>query len=118
MGSRNGPLPRWNLDLGNINAFLDEILSDIDFPRNRRGRPYKREPKTYIKRIILKEFFSCFLRKAENILEERIDHSVIHFWEKKLSENFMEKLVKRVAKFLDTDYNFCSWFNIFHLEEP
>jgi len=40
--------PRWNLDLGNINDYLDKILSGIDFPKNKRGRPFKRKPETYI----------------------------------------------------------------------
>lgn len=40
-------LPRWNLDLRNINKFLDRILSDVNFPQNKRGRPCKREPGLY-----------------------------------------------------------------------
>ena len=97
-------LPRWNLDLRNINKFLDRILSDVNFPQNKRGRPYKREPRVYIRLIILKEFFSCSLRKAESL--GGIDHSVIHFWEKKLSKNFIENLVKQISKSLDMDYDF------------
>jgi len=45
----------------------------------------KRRLKTYIKRVVLKEFFSCSLRKTESF--GGIDHSLIHFWEKKLTRD-------------------------------
>ena len=99
-------IPRWNLDLGNINNYLDKLLLDVIIPTNQRGRPYKRKPTNYIKLLVLKEFYTCSLRKAEYLLTEHIDHSTIHFWEKKLSVEFIENLVKQLAKKIKIPYDF------------
>ena len=106
IGMRSQLIPRWNLDLGHINKCLDEVLSGIRYPRNKRGRPYKRKPVEYIKLVVIKEYTTCSLRKAENLLTEKIDHSVIHFWEKKIPKEFIEKLVKQIAKKLNIGYDF------------
>ena len=103
---RDELISRWNLDLGNIRQHLDKILSGIDFPKNMRGRPFKRKPKTYVKLLVLKEYFGCSLRKAECLLSERIDHSVLHFWEKRLDKQFIERLVGSIAKRLKIGYDF------------
>ena len=99
-------IPRWNLDLGNINNCLDSLLVGVVIPTNQRGRPYKRKPTQYIKLLVLKELYTCSLRKAEYLLTDHIDHSVIHFWEKRLSVEFIEKLVKQLAKKIKIPYDF------------
>ncbi|MBW9221942.1 hypothetical protein KKP97_02685 [Methanothermococcus sp. SCGC AD-155-C09] len=51
--------------------------------------------------MIIKELEKLSLRSAEirvnQILGLRIDHSVLHFWEKKLSP-YMEKIINMVLK--------------------
>ena len=67
-------------------ALLKLISESI--PRTKRGRKPKHDLRSYLKLIITKEATKSSLREAEIryskiICKERIDHSVIHYWEKK-----------------------------------
>ena len=55
--------------------------------------------------MVLKEVKKERLRGAEintssMVFGERIDHSVIHYWEKRLREALIEGLLKRIGKIL------------------
>ncbi len=57
-------------------------------------KPKVHEIKTIVKALIIKEFEGLSLRTAEVRVEKLlgIDHSVLHFWEKKLAP-YMEGIV-------------------------
>ncbi len=76
--------------------FLDIDFDSMDIPK-----PKVHDIKTIIKALIVKEFEGLSLRTAEvrseKLLGVRIDHPVIHFWEKKLTP-YMEEIVNLILK--------------------
>jgi hypothetical protein len=62
-------------------------------------RPKVHDLDTIIKALIIKEFEGLSLRLAEirtqEVLGTRIDHAVLHFWEKKLSD-YIEEILNRI----------------------
>ena len=100
-------LARWDTRHTNIKYFLGSIMAlcpEILKAKKSRGRPPKRSIKEYAALIALKEEEKASLRKAETdyseeICSERVDHSVIHYWEKKLKEVYVA-LVKRIGRLL------------------
>lgn len=103
-------LPRWYTDLKNIKLFLknlNKLLSRLTLDKNKRGRPPKRSIKDYLKLIITKEFKKKSLREAETdyseiVCDERIDHSVIHYWEKNLGKKIIEEAIDLIGKEIDS----------------
>jgi hypothetical protein len=82
-------LKRWdtrNYDIELILTVFDSIGINVamNIPKPRRY-----DIRTIMKALIIKEFEKLSLRAAEvgvkQILGIRIDHSVLHFWEKKLA---------------------------------
>jgi hypothetical protein len=122
-------LPRWNSVLNNLKLFLaklEVLLSRKILRRSKRGRKPKRSIRSYLKLIIVKEYKNASLRDAEwdfsrMICRSRVDHSVIHYWEKKLPKEVIEKIVRTIAeeieKSLGYDFSvidatkFASWKN-------
>lgn len=104
-------IPRWDTDVYKINNFLDmidKLLDDTDISslKNRRGQPVKSDIKDYLRLILVKEFKDCALRDAETdwsffVCRRRVDHSVIHYWEKKIGREFIEFLVRKLGKMLE-----------------
>jgi hypothetical protein len=107
-GMRTRLIPRWNCILGNINFFLsilEELIPGIEKSRG-PGRPVKHPMKQYLMLIITKEFKRASLRDAETdysklICKRRIDHSVIHYWEKRISKELIQELIRLVGAKLD-----------------
>ena len=64
-----------------VSDLLSSDLESIDIPR-----PKVHDLEVLIKALIIKEFEGLSLRSAEiwvqEVLGERIDHAVLHFWEK------------------------------------
>ena len=108
MGSRTRLLPRWYSSLGNINVIigsLRELIPDIGCEK-RRGRPPKRSIKDYLILIVIKELKKASLRATETdwsecVCEERVDHSVIHYWEKNLRPGVIEQTVRIIGSELE-----------------
>jgi len=100
-------LPRWDTRHTNIKYFLGSVMAlcpEIVKPKKGRGRPAKHPIKHYAALIAVKEEEKVTLRKAETdfseeICAERVDHSVIHYWEKKLEEVYTA-FVKRIGQLL------------------
>jgi hypothetical protein len=98
---RNGLIPRWNYILGDINLILralNELIPELDKPRG-PGRPPKHSLKEYLCLLALKELKCSSLRAAETdysrfVCNDRVDHSVIHYWEKNINKEYMEELVR------------------------
>lgn len=107
-------LPRWNTVLNNINLFLrtlDAALTRIKLKKTMRGRPPKHEKKTYLRLLILKEFKKRSLRSAETdyselICNQRVDHSVIHYWEKNLDKGLIEEIITLIGKKIDSSMEY------------
>jgi len=97
-------LYRWNTITENINLALiklkDLISRNLPFCRNKRGRKPKQKAEDYISLLVLKEFDEASLRKAEVrlskfIIGERVDHSVIAYWERKPEvTKFISEIIK------------------------
>jgi len=107
MGSKNGLLPRWYSFSGNI-KFIVQKLRDIipEIKPNPRGQPPKHPIRDYLILIILKEFKKASLRDAETdwseyVCGERIDHSVIHYWEQNIPADVIENAIRRTGKKLE-----------------
>jgi len=105
-------LKRWGPEIDDLKLFLNALneLINEPIPRSKRGRKPKHDLRSYLKLIIAKEATKSSLREAEIkyskiIYKERVDHSVIHYWEKKFDSNLIEKLVKnlgnKIEKILD-----------------
>ena len=102
-------LKRWdtkNYDIEHILAVFDSIGINVvtNIPK-----PRKYDIRTIIKALIIKEFEGLSLRTAEvrvkQLLGIRIDHSVLHFWEKKLAP-YVEEIVNEILKELQRlDYS-------------
>ncbi len=94
-------LPRWNCVINNLKLFLSklEVPLSIRFKRSRGGRRPKHSIRSYFKLIVVKEAKNASLRDAECdfsriACRSRVDHSVIHYWEKKLPKDIIEKVVR------------------------
>ncbi len=84
-------------DIKRLLAVYDSLplnLESLDIPR-----PKVHDLNTIIKALIIKEFEGLSLRSAEIRIQEvlgiRIDHAVLHFWEKKLS-SYIEEILNRI----------------------
>jgi len=99
-------LPRWNSVIYGINILvqtLDKLLPR--FRRNKRGRKPKHSIRDYVKLVIAKEAKKSSLREAEadysqSVCNNRVDHSVIHYWEKKLNA-ILPSIVALIGNALD-----------------
>lgn len=123
---------RWNSITEDINFFISlvkksarAVLSKL--PKKLRGRPPKHNIVDYITLIVLKEDEKKSLRGAEGRLSilicgERVDHSVIGFWEKKtdiqlILENVVRHVGQRLMSNLSYDFtmidatSFSNWKN-------
>lgn len=108
MGSRIELLPRWYSSLGEINVILgilEDVLPDIP-PLHGRGQPPKHPLKSYLTLIILKELKRSSLRSAETdwsvlVCGERVDHSVIQYWEDHLPKEVVEAAVRSAGAELE-----------------
>jgi len=107
MGSKNGLLPRWYSSLGNIKLIVQKLRHVIpEIKPNTRGQPPKHPVKDYLVLIVLKEFKKASLRDAETdwseyICGERVDHSVIHYWERNIPASIIEKAIRKAGKKLE-----------------
>lgn len=109
---------RWNTIVENINLFIDkvkEVAKEV-LPKkiNSRGRPPKRKILSYVLLLVSKEFERKSLRGAEArlselICKERVDHSVISYWENKSEiSNYVKEIINKIGKLLENylDYSF------------
>jgi len=103
-------LKRWDTRVYDIRSLLEVYdalsinLESIDIPS-----PKVHDLGVIIKALLIKEFEGLSLRSAElrvqEVLGERIDHAVLHFWEKKLSSQ-IEEILNRVLESLEQqDYS-------------
>jgi hypothetical protein len=94
-------LYRWDSVVEDLNLFVSKVKEVVrKFAgklRNKRGRPPKHDVEKYLMLIVVKEFDRKSLRGAEARLSgfvcgERVDHSVIGYWEKKseVTREFVE----------------------------
>jgi hypothetical protein len=82
-------LTRWCNEINSINlAFfnLKRICRKAEFLKGGRGRKPKRDIERYAFTLVLKEFDKRTLRSAEEhitkfVFHERVDHSVLSYWE-------------------------------------
>ena len=95
-------LKRWdtrNYDIELVLKVFDSI--DIDFDSMDIPKPKVHDIRTITKALIVKEFEGLSLRatevRVEKLLGVRIDHSVLHFWEKRLAP-YMEEIVNRILE--------------------
>ncbi len=94
--------------MGNINVIigsLRELVPNTGYEK-RRGRPPKRSIKDYLILIVIKELKKASLRATEtdwskSVCEERVDHSVIHYWEKNLCTEVVEQAVRIIGSELE-----------------
>ena len=103
---------RWETAHNNINFALHEVKrltkKLIRKKEETRGRPPKHDPTEYAQLIVLKEFCDALsLRKAEVrlselVIGERVDHSVIAYWENKPEiMRYMKIIISRAGRLLD-----------------
>jgi len=95
-------LKRWdtrNYDIELVLKVFDFI--DIDFDLMNVPKPRRYDIRMIIKALLIKEFEKLTLRTAEvrvkQLLGIRIDHTVLHFWEKRLAP-YMEEIVNQILK--------------------
>lgn len=99
-------LTRWDTRVADINNFvrlLHQLCPEVVEAR-RPGRPPKHSLREYTTLVAAKEEHKFALRRAETELSEgicgeRVDHSVVYYWENKLEEVFTS-LVRRVSSLL------------------
>lgn len=103
-------LPRWCNEVSCINlalSILHRLIQQIVPERKGRGRKPKRSLARYIEIIVLKEYDERTLRGAEEhlsrlVCNERVDHSVIAYWEnKKEVSNLVAKIINLAGALLD-----------------
>ena len=112
-------LQRWNSIIDNIKLFVSKAKKFTkkvsEKLKKKRGRPPKHNIENYLTLILAKEFDKKSLRStevnlSEQLCSERIDHSVIAYWEAKpevismLSEIVFE-LGKELEKHLGKDFS-------------
>lgn len=127
-------LARWITETNNLNFVLHEVkrlCKQLIRKKEGRGRNPKHNPTKYAQLIVLKEFEKQSLRRAELrisefVIGERVDHSVISYWEKKpeiarclkliifRAGQLLDKLCKQTFTFVDAT-KFTSW-NIKEIE--
>jgi hypothetical protein len=107
-------LTRWNSLVNNIKFALHEVkrlTKKLIRKKEGRGRNPKHNPTEYAQLIILKELERNSLRKAEVrlsefVVGERIDHSVIAYWENKPEiVRCMKLIIFRAGRLLDKKCN-------------
>ncbi len=91
-------------DISIVLAALDKLIPD--FENKGPGRPPKHSIKEYIKLLVLKECKKSSLRSAETdwstvVCGERVDHSVIGYWEKNIDPSMLEQAVRAIGRELD-----------------
>ena len=121
-------LSRWTTEINNINFVLHEVrrlCKQLIRKKEGRGRNPKHDVTKYAQLIVLKEFEKNSLRKAEVrlsefVIGERVDHSVIAYWENKpevvrclkivisRAGRLLDKLCKPEFTFVDAT-KFTSW---------
>ena len=82
---------RWVTEVKNLTFVFQELkrlTKKLIRRKKGRGRPPKHNPTAYAELIVLKEFKKKDLRSAETdlskfVVGERVDHSVINYWERK-----------------------------------
>ena len=101
---------RWITEVKNLTFAFHEVkrlTKKLIRKRIGRGRPPKHNPTSYVELIVLKEFKKKDLRSAETdlskfVVGERVDHSVINYWEKKPEiVNCMKIILSRAGILLD-----------------
>lgn len=108
MGSRISLLPRWYSSLGDINLILPVLLGVVPefYKPGGPGRPPKHNVKMYLCILILKEIKKASLRDAETdwshlICGERVDHSVLSYWENNIPRQFIKEVVTGIGERLE-----------------
>jgi hypothetical protein len=125
-------LYRWDTKVNDLNFALQEVKrltkKLIRKKQGGRGRPPKHDPVRYAQLLAIKEFCNALsLRKVEVrisnfVVGERVDHSVIAYWENKEEMiNCLKILISRAGKLLNKRCNksftfidstkFTSWKN-------
>jgi len=119
---------RWITEVKNLTFALHEVkrlTKKLIRRKHGKGRPPKHNPTSYAELIVLKEFKKKDLRSAETdlskfVVGERVDHSVINYWERKpelarclkiiifRAGYLLDKLLKREYTFVDAT-EFTSW---------
>lgn len=98
-------LNRWCNEVSCINLALSaakRLLQQVVIKKKSRGRKPKREIAEYTLLITLKEFDKRNLREAEAhlsrlVCKERVDHSVIAYWENKPQMSFLVQRLISIA---------------------
>src|SRR3989344_5162305 len=102
-------LTRWNTAINNLNFALHEVkrlTKQLIRKKKGIGRNPKHDPTDYAQLIVLKELERNSLRKAEVrlsefVVGERIDHSVISYWENKPEiVRCMKLIISRAGRIL------------------
>lgn len=107
-------LPRWSSVLNNLKLFLAklELLLRVRIKRkSNRGRKPKRSLRSYLRLIITKEYKKASLRSAEQdfsklVCKRRVDHSVIHYWEKKFDKGLVESITAKIGKEIEKELGY------------
>lgn len=103
-------LHRWNTKVNNLNFALHEVkrlTGRLIRKKKGRGRNPKHNPTLYAEVIVLKELSNRNLREAEldlsaNVVGERVDHSVISYWENKPEmADCLKIIISRAGQLLD-----------------
>lgn len=101
---------RWITEVKNLTLAFHEVkrlTKKLIRRRSGRGRPPKHNPTSYAELIVLKEFKKKDLRSAETdlsrfVVGERVDHSVINYWERKPEiVNCLKIIIFRAGYLLD-----------------
>lgn len=125
-------LHRWCNEIFDINLALSkmrEIVQKFKLVKGGRGAKPKRDVSVYALAIAMKEYDERTLRGAEAhitrlICEERIDHSVIAYWENKLEmpsiiAQFINVAGAMLEKYLSSLFTFvdATKFSDWHMNE-
>jgi len=93
---------RWDTRIYDINEILgvfDNVVGSMELSKELKPRKYCIE--LLLKVSVVKEFLRVSLRAMENLTEmffgAKIDHSVIHYWEKKLN-NYIITIVNQILR--------------------
>jgi len=102
-------IPRWDTRIYDTRLILEIFDSlSLDLRSINAPIPKVHDLNILIKALLIKEFENQSLRSAEIRVQEllgiRIDHSVLHFWEKNLSQAMEEILNKVLERMQSLDY--------------
>jgi len=95
------------VDINNVIATARPILEPFrDLLILRKGMRAKRDTVGYLMLLLVKEFCRSSLRRAEReysakLCGERVDHSVIHYWEKRVGKDLLKEIVVRIGRLLE-----------------